>query len=230
MATRIKWDINGAGVDPAGGMGGYDGPNLPKGSYLCKIKRMTVGEIKSIGENKGKPRISVLLEVVGPDSKKEYLGHPIWDGLNIIKSSLPFVNAFLHGLTDGSDQAKHEIEKAFWDVGPKVKRVKKKDNTVEKHVESIGNYAINSPSGELLVQVLAKPSSYKGQFKAEVAEYIPRKNSKNRQELDEDGYDEDEDDDIGDEDVEDEADADTDDDDYEDAEDGDYVDAEGGPF
>jgi hypothetical protein len=172
---KVKFgDVDGKGVAPASGTG-YAGPDLVKGSYVCKIKRATIGQINKEGENKGKPRISILLEVCGPESAKEYFGHPIWDGLNIIGGSEGFVNAFLHGLTDGSQSAKDAVEKAFWPPnGPNAKRETNKAGTkAEVHIKKIGKYPIMSPKGEHLVQVVAVPDSYNGKFRATVDQYIP---------------------------------------------------------
>lgn len=229
MAVRVKFGEDGKGVDPASG-GNYSGPNLPKGSYRCKLKRMTLGEINSMGANKGKPRITVLLEVVGPPEASQYFGHPVWDGLNIIKPSIPFVNAFLHGLTDGSESAKRAVEKSFWDDGPLVTKVKNKKGEVQKHITKIGKYKIGSPNGEIEVQVTAAPDEYQGKFKAKVTNYIPIEGSNNAADDDDedddllddvdDGADDDDDDDDGDDDdyeMDDDADDDDDDDDDDDA-------------
>lgn len=179
--AKMKWDINGKGQGAATGEGNnYSGPNLPKGSWTAKIKRMEVTKITSNTENKGKPRLRILLEVTGmTGDKAKYNGHPIWDGLNIIPSSIPFVNGFLHALTDGSERQKRAIESAFWDEdkGPDFRRVKvekgKNAGNTETHIIKIGKVQINSPKGETLVQVTTKPGEYKGDFKAEVTGYIP---------------------------------------------------------
>jgi hypothetical protein len=228
--AKMKWDINGKGVDPASGGGqGYNGPNLPKGSWTAKVKRMTVGQIQSTGPNKGKPRISVLLEVTGmKGDKAKYNGHPIWDGLNIIDSSVPFVNGFLHGLTDGSEREKRAIESAFWDEdkGPDFKRVKvEKGNRageVDTHIIKIGKVKIGSPNGETLVQVTTREGEWNGKFRAEVTGYIPmsRENTSGDDDDDVDDEDEDDDEDLledtdvsGDDDVDDEEDDEDDDED-----------------
>lgn len=170
---KVKWDINGTGVAPAGM--GYAGPDLPKGSYTAKVKRMTLDKIKSQGENHGKPRISVLLEICGPESQSKYFGAPVWDGLNIIDSSIPFVNAFLHGLTTGSEQAKHEVESAFWPPnGPIAKRESSSAGKEAVHIKKIGKYNINSPVGETLVQIVTKAGSdLQGNYRPEVSQYLP---------------------------------------------------------
>ena len=173
MSFKIKFDVDGRGDDAATGMG-YSGPNLVKGVYIFKVKRMTMGEIKAAGANHGKPRISILLELVGPESAAQYKGHPVWDGLNIIKSSTGFVNAFLHALTDGSKAEKDAVETAFWSDGPKAEKETNKRGDEEIHIKQIGKYKINSPKGELLIQAVASPDQdLKGNFRAKVSEYVP---------------------------------------------------------
>lgn len=179
---KVKWDITGKGDEAWGeGFQSYDGPVPVKGSYVCRIKRMTLGKINKEGENKGKPRISVLLEVVGgqgangiDDKKYKYLGAPIWDGLNIIKAQTGRVNAFLHALTDGSDAAKRAVETAFWPPnGPKADKIEKGGSTAV-HITQIGKYNIGSPDGQCLVRVITKMGKdLDGNPRAEVNNYIP---------------------------------------------------------
>lgn len=206
---KLKWDVDGKGVAPAQGGLGYSGPDLVKGSYVCKVKRMTVGKINKQGENYGKPRITVLLEVCGPEDASEYFGHPIWEGLNIIESGRPYVNAFLHALTDGSPAEKKAIEAAFWPPnGPNARKETTKDGSrTDLHIKKIGKYNIGSPNGELLIQVVAKPDSdQQGNFRARVDQYLPYTGPRPESDAD---VDDDEDDDYID-------DADDDDDDYDD--------------
>jgi hypothetical protein len=185
---KLKWDITGKGDEAWGAdFTQYEGEVPPKGSYVCRIKRMTVGAIKSQGENHGKPRIAVLLEVVGGagadgvrDKDYEYFGAPIWDGLNIIKTQTPKVNAFLHALTDGSEEAKRAIETAFWPPnGPDAKKEAKKDGSEEVHIKAIGKYPIQSPNGEFLVRVITKiEPDLQSQPRAAVNQYLPYKGPK----------------------------------------------------
>jgi hypothetical protein len=228
MAVRQKWNINGKGKPAAqpgeGGFSKYSGPDLPKGSWPARLKRMVVGKITSNTENKGKPRISVLLEVDGLEGDNaKYNGHPIWDGLNIIESSVPFVNAFLHGLTDGSEAAKRAVEAAFWDddKGPVIKKIKvpkgPRAGQVDTHIVKIGKYAINSPKGQIMMQVTTRAGTVevganKGDYRCEITGYIPQESTSAGD--DEDGIDvedEDEDDLIAD--VDDDEDDDIDDED-----------------
>ena len=124
IKIKLKWDISGKGEEAWGaGLSQYEGPVPPKGSYVAKVKRMTVGKINKEGDNKGKPRIAVLLEICGgagstglKDTSYPYYGAPIWDGLNIIKSQAGRVNSFLHALTDGTQQAKDAASLRPWDL------------------------------------------------------------------------------------------------------------------
>jgi hypothetical protein len=236
MAARQKWDINGKGVAPGtGGFNDYNGPDLPKGSWPAKIKRMEITKIAAQGENHGKPRIRILLEVTGlKGDKAKYNGHPIWDGLNIIDGSQGFVNGFLHGLTDGSDAQKRYIEAQFWDEdkGPERRRVKvekgSRKGQIEVHITKIGKVNINSPKGETIVQVTTRAGVVergpnKGDYRAEVTGYIPQANAKP---ADDDEDDDIEDDDMIEDDVEDDDDDDTEDDDSEDDSDEDDEDSD----
>lgn len=179
---KLKWDVDGRGDEPGSGGGFYNGPDLPKGSYTFRVKRMTVGKIKSQGENHGKPRISILLEAVGgagsnglDNPEWEFLGAPVWDGLNIIKSGTSFVNGFLHALTDGSEAEKRAVEAAFWPPnGPDARKEKGRDDQPVIHVKKIGKYKVNSPNGELLVQAVVKPDKdLQGNYRPSIAQYIP---------------------------------------------------------
>lgn len=179
---KMKWDINGKGKGAATGGSNYSGPPLPKGSWPCKIKRITVGSIKN-GPNAGKPRLSILLEVqtagLGGDMAK-YHGAPVWDGLNIIPSGIGYTNAFLHALTDGSESGKRAIESAFWDAdkGPDVKKTKNKNGVEETHIIKIGRVKIDSPNGEMMVQITSKvDKDLNGNDRPAVAGYMPHKST-----------------------------------------------------
>ena len=232
--AKMKWGgVSGKGVAPQAGMN-YAGPDLPKGSYPAKIKRMEVVKIASNSPNKGKPRIRILLEVQTSHikGKEQYHGAPVWDGLNIIDntSAKGFVNAFLHALTDGSERAKRTVEAVFWDEdkGCDFKRIRnKKTEEVETHITKIGRIAIGSPEGTKMVQIVTRPGEdNKGRYRPEVAEYISYKSDGS--ELPKDDEDsEDEDDmlgetyDVDDEDEDDDDDTDEDEEDYGDDDDDD---------
>jgi hypothetical protein len=184
MAMKLKWDITGKGDEAWGSdFQTYEGPTPPKGSYVAKVKRMTLGHIKKEGENKGKPRISVLLEIVSgaganglDDEKYQYRGAPVWDGLNIIKAQTGRVNGFLHALTDGSDAEKRAVETAFWPPnGPKADKVARRDGgPPDVHITHIGKYNIGSPDGECLVRITTKMGKDLDQNpRAEIGSYLP---------------------------------------------------------
>ena len=179
---KLKWDISGKG-DEAWGSGytEYTGPTPPKGSYIAKVKRMTLGKIAKQGENFGKPRISVLLEIASgqganglDDENYQYRGAPVWDGLNIIKNQTGRVNGFLHALTDGRDSAKRAIETAFWPPnGPKAEKMEK-DGKSTIHITDIGKYHIGSPDGNLYVRIVTKmDKDLDGNPRAEINNYLP---------------------------------------------------------
>lgn len=183
MAMKVKWDVDGKG-EAAWGGGRYEGEVPPKGSYIAKIKRITMSKIKSEGENKGKPRLSVLLEIVGgrgsegaiDDMEYEYYGAPVWDGVNIIKAQAGRANAFVHALTDGTDDAKRAVENKFWppNMDVRAEKVEKRDGSTEIHIKSIGPYKINSPNGDILVRVVTSMGKdLQGNKRAEVSQYLP---------------------------------------------------------
>jgi len=236
MAIKVKWDVDGKGEEAWGGSGErYEGKPPPKGVYICKLKRITMSKIKSEA-NKGKPRLNVLLEVVGGqgsdglnDPNYQYLNAPIWDGVNVIKAQAGRANMFIHALTDGSDAAKREIENAFWppNMNVKAEKVAKRNGDEEIHIKSIGKYNIGSPNGTILVKVVTKMGrDLNGAPRAEVAQYLPYKpkagEATNGAEVDADANgDEDEDEllDVADmPDDDDDDDDDSDDDDFDDGE------------
>jgi hypothetical protein len=181
--VKLKWEVSGKGDEAWGSdYSQYEGPTPPKGSYVARVKRITVDKIKAKSENYGKPRLNVLLELVGgstsnglDDPNWEYLGAPIWDGLNIIKSGTGRVNAFLHALTDGSDAAKRAVETAFWPPnGPDAKAEDRRDGGKDVHIKKIGGYLIGSPNGQHLVRVVTKMgTNLEGVPRAEVNNYLP---------------------------------------------------------
>lgn len=185
MALKVKWDVEGKGEAAWGGSGErYAGDMPPKGSYIAKLKRVTMGKIKAEGENKGKPRLSILLEIVGgkgadgvDDMDYKYYGAPVWDGVNIIKAQAGRANMFIHSLTDGSDPAKRAIENVFWppNMDVRAEQIKNtKTSVVTTHIKSIGKTVIGSPNGDILVRIVTKVGKdLEGKARAEVSEYLP---------------------------------------------------------
>ena len=185
MAMKVKWDVDGKGEAAWGGEGGdrYTGPTPPKGSYVAKIKRITMSKIKAEGANKGKPRLSVLCEIVGGqgaerlgDPEYKYQGAPVWDGVNIIKAQAGRANMFIHALTDGSDAEKRAVENKFWppNMDVRAEKEQRRDGSEVVHIKSIGKYKINSPNGEILVRIVTKMGKdLDGNPRAEISQYLP---------------------------------------------------------
>lgn len=211
MAIKVKWDVDGKGEAAWGGDGQtYEGPVPPKGSYVAKIKRITMGQIKAQGPNKGKPRLSVLLEIVGghgsdgiDDPNYQYRGAPVWDGVNIIKSQAGRANMFIHALTDGSDAEKRAVENKFWppNMDVRAERVTRRNGSEDIHIKGIGKYNINSPNGETLVRIVTKMGyDLDKNPRAEVSQYLPYNGPKPSSTVADDDGDDDDDDmlDMGD--------------------------------
>ena len=141
---KFPMGINGVGKGAAQGREAWSGELPPTGSYTGVLKTLTVDTIQS-GNNAGSTKLIAGVELRNTPGGK-------WDGfvafgnLNIIDVSIPFVNQFLHALTDGSDAQTAAIEKAFYGEGPVVDERK-------KHIKKIGKWNINSPEGELVMKV-----------------------------------------------------------------------------
>ena len=152
---KFSLDINGVGAGAAEGRAGWSGELPPTGAYNGKLKIVSVGAISQAAKNpanRGKPKFSVGVELCDtPDGK--YDGFMAWGGLNLIESGVPYINQFLHALTDGSDRSITAVEKAFYNDGPVV------DND-QKHVLKIGPLLVDSPNGTLPIKVSIKKSSY----------------------------------------------------------------------
>jgi len=226
MAMKVKWDVDGKGEAAWGGdQQSYTGPVPPKGSYVAKIKRITMTKIKAEGPNKGKPRLSVLCEIVGGqgaeflgDPNYKYQGAPVWDGVNIIKAQAGRANMFIHALTDGSDAEKRAVENKFWppNMDVRAEKEQRRDGGEVIHIKSIGKYKINSPNGEILVRIVTKMGKdLDGNPRAEISQYLPYTGpgiSKNGKAADSEDDDGDEDEDLLDMDADDEDADDLDDD------------------
>ena len=142
---KFNLDINGIGAGAAEGRETYSG-ELPKtGTYEGTLKIITVGTIGAQAQNAGKPKLSVGVELKNTPNGA-YDGYVAWGNLNLIDSSIPFVNQFLWCLTNGSESEKTAIEKAFYDGGIVVDERK-------KHVLKIGKFKIESPEGTTPIRV-----------------------------------------------------------------------------
>ena len=152
---KFSLDINGVGAGAAEGRAGWSGELPPTGAYTGKIKVVSVGAISQAAKtpaNRGKPKFNVGVELSNtPEGKFD--GFMAWGSLNLIDSGIPYINQFLHALTDGSDKSVTAIEKAFYETGPVV-------DDKQQHVLKIGSLTVNSPNGELPVKVSIKKTSY----------------------------------------------------------------------
>jgi len=152
---KFSLDINGVGQGAAEGRAGWAGELPPTGAYTGKLKIVSVGSISQTAKNpanRGKPKFNVGVELFNTPEGK-YDGFVAWGSLNLIDSGIPYVNQFLHALTDGSDKSCGAIEKSFYETGPIV-------DDRQQHVVKIGNYVVDSPNGELPIKVSIKKSSY----------------------------------------------------------------------
>lgn len=152
---KFSLDINGVGQGAAEGRAGWSGELPPTGAYTGKLKVVSVGAISQAAKNpanRGKPKFNVGVELSNtPDGK--YDGFMAWGSLNLIDSGIPYINQFLHALTDGSEKSITAVEKAFYETGPIV-------DDRQQHILKVGSYAVNSPNGELPIKVSIKKSSY----------------------------------------------------------------------
>lgn len=93
----------------------YDGPTPPRGPYLVKVGRMTIGANKN-----GDGMITTQVIIDEPtkkdgktNPKARYNGAPAWDRQNVTEESAGYVNSFLESLgctpTDITN---------FWKMGP----------------------------------------------------------------------------------------------------------------
>lgn len=152
---KFSLDINGVGAGAAEGRAGWSGELPPTGAYTGKVKVVSVGAISQAAKNpanRGKPKFNVGVELSNTPEGK-YDGFMAWGSLNLIDSGIPYINQFLHALTDGSEKSITAVEKAFYEAGPIV-------DDKQQHVLKIGNLLVNSPNGELPVKVSIKKSSY----------------------------------------------------------------------
>lgn len=152
---RLSLDINGVGAGAAEGRAAWSGELPPTGAYSGKLKIVSVGAISQAAKNpsnRGKPKFNIGVELVDTPEGK-YDGFVAWGSLNLIDSGVPYINQFLHALTDGSEKSIAAIEKAFYETGPVV-------DDRQQHVLKIGTLKIDSPNGELPIKVSIKKSSY----------------------------------------------------------------------
>lgn len=143
--AKFDIGINGVNADVATGREQWGGELPPTGSYEGVLKILSTGVIGETAKNAGAPKLSVGVELRNTPGGK-YDGYLAWGNLNLIESSLPYINQFLLALTDGTDPQFEAIKKAFYVTKPITDERK-------KHIEKIGKWNVNSPNGELPIKV-----------------------------------------------------------------------------
>jgi hypothetical protein len=88
----------------------YDGPLPTPGPYKGVLKKML------LTKKNGEQRIMVVCEI----SEGKFKGAGVTKWLQLTKQGSPWVNQFLHSLTDGSEAQMRGIRKAFNEVGYEV--------------------------------------------------------------------------------------------------------------
>lgn len=97
-------------TDTGGGF--YDGPAPKPGLYKGVVKKLLLSKV-SEGEKKGEQRIMVICDI----TEGKFKGAGVTKWLQLTKQGSPWVNQFLHSLTDGSEAQKNGIRKAFKEIG-----------------------------------------------------------------------------------------------------------------
>jgi hypothetical protein len=147
------------------------------GVYEGVLKVMSIGVIGENAKNAGKPKFAIGVELRNTPGGT-YDGYIAWGNLNMIDSSLPYINQFLLALTDGSDEQFTLIKKAFYETTPTV-------DERQKHVLKIGRWNVNSPKGELPITVSLKQrpgyfnpeTKQTGQPTASIESYLVNENN-----------------------------------------------------
>lgn len=143
--AKFDIGINGVNTDAAQGRQAWGGELPPTGSYEGVLKILSTGVIGPEAKNAGAGKLSVGVELRNTPGGK-YDGYLAWGNLNLIESSLPYINQFLLALTDGSDAQFDAIKQAFYVAKPTTDERK-------KHIEKIGRWNVNSPEGSLPIKV-----------------------------------------------------------------------------
>ena len=112
MKPPTEYDSN--DIDTGGG-DWYDGPPPPPGFYKGKVVKLLLTKVSS-GDRAGEQRIMVVCEI----SEGQYKGAGVIKWLQLTKQGSPWLNQFLHSLTDGSEEQKKAIRKAFKEIGYEV--------------------------------------------------------------------------------------------------------------
>lgn len=143
--AKMNLGLNGTSEGAAESRELWGGELPPTGSYSGVLKILSMGVIGPNAQNAGKPKCSIGVELRNTKDGK-YDGYIAWGNLNLIESSIPYINQFLISLTSGTDVEFTKIKKAFYDDGPIVDEKK-------KHVLKIGSWNVNSPNGEIPIKV-----------------------------------------------------------------------------
>ena len=122
--AKFDIGINGMNTDVAQGREAWGGELPPTGSYEGVLKILSTGVIGSEAKNAGAGKLSVGVELRNTPGGK-YDGYLAWGNLNLIESSLPYINQFLLALTDGSDAQFSAIKQAFYVTKPTTDERKK---------------------------------------------------------------------------------------------------------
>jgi hypothetical protein len=178
MAPRLlKPDFDGFD-DLDTGIGFYDGPPPKPGTYRGRIKQMHIAKIESeASENKGKQRVDLVVEITskGNGEKTPFAGAGLVHSLNVTKQGAPFLNQFLHALTDGSDEEKVAVREAWWRKGYKVGDLVQVRGKPMLPVLQFGKY---KPQEQELTCAFVtrmgtiKAGENKGQERAEIARFV----------------------------------------------------------
>lgn len=161
----------------------YSGPPLVGGTYVVKLKRMVHKQIgykdgkrnpQYNGNNLGADRFELVMEVVGPEHHSQFIGAPIFDGLNVIDGfGAQMCNEFLHAIAGATTQAQRAAaEKAFYETELVYENVDFQGNKTT-HIKKIGKLNINSPKGELLLRVVVRPDTKSDRPRVQVSQYLP---------------------------------------------------------
>lgn len=157
--VRIKPEIDGRGAS----VGFYDGPPPKPGTYVGVVKKMALNKIAR-GDNEGKPRIALLLEI----TEGQFKGAGIMHSLNETEQGKGFLNQFLHAMTDGSDKQKKMIEEWYWELGYDVES--ESDGKMGRPFNYIGKPTFK-PIGKK-VAFTTKMDSYNEEPKAAIVSFI----------------------------------------------------------
>lgn len=152
---KFSLDINGVSAGAAEGREAWAGEVPPTGTYKGILKVVQIKEISQdakVEANRGKPKLNIGVELTDCSDPK-FNGYLTWNNLNLVDSSIPYINQFLLALTDGSDSQFEAIKKAFYAGFVTDDR--------KQHVTAIGKWKINSPEGTIPVLVSCKKRGYK---------------------------------------------------------------------